>query len=311
MVKKPTNEEVEEILQRHEKERSVAVAEAEEEEVVEGDLRMRGAYKEYYKMKSVVLTLEEKNYTELIVFPSSSVVRERMGIDDEQGKMRLAEGQINDWHKMCGHSALIYKYLVGPKIRRKNINILNDRDMNHRAKGGVVSINGMDRFIAAMKTGGFEKYKIDSLGVYDFDLGMRLTNMDIRGYEGEEAADEERLNKALLAKNPKPEVYGKWREVAKILTPKLKSLKDPYRTILASEMLPEVLKIAANYRYFANGRLKAKEAQGRMLNSCELLMSGIDVMMEAMLLNKQEVAKLAMLITDLKQLIIMKIRDKV
>lgn len=298
-MKPPTKEEIEELIGKY----------TESRDVEGGNMRLKVAYKDYYKIKMVAMTLEDKNYSELILFPSASVIREKMNIPDIQGKKEKVPGQIDDWYKMCKHSALIYKYVISTKIGRKSVNIINDTDMNHRLSGGIVAINGIDRFAASMEKAGFKKPTVDSLGIYHFSLNMRFKSLDIKAYEKQERDSVERINKMLLAKNPKPEVYGKWREIAKTIPPKIKSLKEPYRTMFANELLPEIMKLSANYRYYANGSLKAKEAQGRMINGCEILMSGINMMMEANLINKQEVVKCATLVTDMKLLIVSKIRD--
>ena len=95
--------------------------------------------KEYYNGKIIALSLEEKNNSKLILFPSLA------GADDE-------------WYKMGGVSALIYKYRIGPRMGRK-VKILRDNGKRERFTHGVVSIHWLQVFAENMKGLGYLGYR--------------------------------------------------------------------------------------------------------------------------------------------------------
>lgn len=87
----------------------------------ERDKISQDKHREYYNGKMIALSLEEKNNSRLILYPSLS-------------------GTKDEWYKMGGQSALFYKYIVGPRLKKKPV-IRKDNDLRHRFKHGIVSVH--------------------------------------------------------------------------------------------------------------------------------------------------------------------------
>ena len=96
-------------------------------EMDEGDKLNDERYREYYNGKVIALALEDKNNSRLILYPSLS-------------------GTKDEWYKMGGNSALFYKYIVGPRLKKKPV-IRKDNDLRHRFKHGIVAIHWGDKFM--------------------------------------------------------------------------------------------------------------------------------------------------------------------
>lgn len=125
--------------------------------------------KHYYEVKGAVLVLEEKNNDTVYLFPSST-------------------GAKGEWYRIGGHSALFYKYFLGPRIGRKDVRIRKDTDVRMVFRHGVASVHHGDRFMYRVKELGY-KVKEDRLGMIVVELGKTFTMSEIKNM-GETARSE-------------------------------------------------------------------------------------------------------------------------
>ena len=216
-----------------------------ENEGSKADSRRR---KEYYNAKAVALKLEEKNNSKLYVFPSLG-------------------GEEGEWYKMGGHSALFYKYLVGPRMGRKP-KIRKDGDLRLRFKNGLAAVHWGNDFIEAVRKVGYDVKTIE-YGIIVVNVGKKFTVREIKDMIAQEKEDREKLAMIIMPKENMPHLYAKIRELARLLVPKVKKMHAAYRETFGNDLLVATADLFKMYFRVANGQMSKPEGGARMLEKVD------------------------------------------
>lgn len=200
--------------------------------------------KEYYDGKAVALKLEEKNNSKLYLFPSLG-------------------GEEGEWYKMGGHSALFYKYLVGPRMGRRP-KIRKDNDLRLRFKYGLAAVHWGNNFVEAAKKMGYDVRTME-YGIIVVDLGKKFTMREVKDMAMREKEDKEKLATMIMPKENMPNLYVKMRELARLLVPKVKKMHAAYRETFGNDLLVAMADLFKIYFRVANGRVNKSVAKRQLL----------------------------------------------
>lgn len=213
-------------------------------ELDEQDKVLQEKHREYYNGKVIALSLEEKNNSRLILFPSLA------GIEDE-------------WYKMGGQSALFYKYIVGPRLKKKPT-IRKDNDLKHRFKNGIVSVHWGEKFMKDVAVIGLIAKKID-YGLIIVEMEREYTVNEIKEMREQEQKDIEKVKKMIMPVKNYPDVYGLMRQMSHFLPPKIKKMDVVYREAFGKKILEALVNLHKIYFRMANGRMPESLAKEEML----------------------------------------------
>lgn len=238
--------------------------------------------KEYYNGKIIALSLEEKNNSKLILFPSLA------GMDDE-------------WYKMGGKSALFYKYFVGPRLKRKPV-IRKDSDLRHRFRKGVVSVHWGERFIQDVQALGYKVQRLD-YGIIVVQLDRVYSDKEIDEMLAKEREDGERVKRIVLPKENMPDLYGLIRELMRLLPPKIKKMDGAYRETLGNGLLYVVMDFTKVYFRMANGRMNRVEAREKMLGYMDDMAAYLTIVDEANLFDLVTRTRMGEILVDIRMTI--------
>ena len=248
----------------------------------ERDKIEKDKHREYYNGKVIALSLEEKNRSRLILYPSLS-------------------GTKDEWYKMGGQSALFYKYIVGPRLKKKPV-IRKDNDLKHRFKHGIVSVHWGEKFMNDVKTIGLDAKKID-YGIIVVEMEREYTANEILEMRKREQVDAEKVKKIIMPKKNFPDIYGLIRQLAQILPPKIKKMDGVYREAFGMGMLKDVASLTKIYFKMANGRISEELAREKMFLEIDNITAVLAIADENQLFDLVTRTKIGETLVDLKVVI--------
>ena len=248
-------------------------------EMDEGDKQNDEKYREYYNGKVIALALEDKNNSRIILFPSLS-------------------GKKDEWYKMGGQSALFYKYVLGPRLKKKPI-IRKDNDLRHRFKHGIVAVHWGDRFMKDVALLGMRAKRID-YGIIVVEMERTYTAKEIEEMRNLEKSEQDKLIKMVMPEKNYPDLYGLIRQLARLLPPKIKKMDAVYREVIGSEMLEKLIKLVEIYFQMANGRMPVQEAHGELLRQIDNMTALIVIIDENQLIDLTTRTRIGEILVDIK-----------
>ena len=248
-------------------------------EMDEGDKQNDEKYREYYNGKVIALALEDKNNSRIILFPSLS-------------------GKKDEWYKMGGQSALFYKYVLGPRLKKKPI-IRKDNDLRHRFKHGIVAVHWGDRFMKDVALLGMRAKRID-YGIIVVEMERTYTAKEIEEMRNLEKSEQDKLIKMVMPEKNYPDLYGLIRQLARLLPPKIKKMDAVYREVIGSEMLEKLIKLVEIYFQMANGRMPVQEAHEALLRQIDNMTALIVIIDENQLIDLTTRTRIGEILVDIK-----------
>lgn len=248
-------------------------------EMDEGDKLNDEKYREYYNGKVIALALEDKNNSRLILYPSLS-------------------GTKGEWYKMGGQSALFYKYIVGPRLKKKPV-IRKDNDLRHRFKYGVVAVHWGDKFIKDATAIGLSAKRID-YGIIIVELERTYAAKEIEEMRNLEKSEQDRLKKMIMPEKNYPDLYGLVRQLARILPPKIKKMDATYREVIGNVMLQILVELVEIYFQMANGGMAVDMAREEMLKQIDNMTALIVIVDENQLFDLTTRTRIGELLVDIK-----------
>lgn len=256
-------------------------------ELDEEDKQNTERYRQYYNAKVIALTLEDKNRSRLILFPSVS------GMDDE-------------WYKMGGQSALFYKYVVGPRLKKKPI-IRKDTDIRHRFKHGIVTVHWGKKFISDVATIGLKAKRID-YGIIIVEMEREYTANEIMEMHKIERESADKVKKMIMPVNNYPDMYALMRQLVQILLPKIKKMDSVYREIFGTAMLDALMKLIKTYFRMANGRMNTEVAREEMLGRVDDMTGLLAIMDEGQLLDLVTRTRVGETLVEIKMAVLRRLK---
>lgn len=251
-------------------------------ELDERDKLDKDRHRDYYNGKVIALTLEDKNNSRLILFPSLA-------------------GTTDEWYKMGGQSALFYKYVIGPRLKKKPV-IRNDNDLRHRFKHGIVSVHWGEKFIEDVATIGLVAKRID-YGIIIVDLERSYSTKEINEMRQREQTDQAKVKKMVTPKENLPDLYGLIRQLSQILPPKIKKMDGAYRETFGNTMLDSLMNLNKIYFRMANGHLSRATARDEMLCQIDDITALLAIIDENALFDLVTRTRIGETLVDLKTII--------
>ena len=248
----------------------------------ERDKISQDKHREYYNGKMIALSLEEKNNSRLILYPSLS-------------------GTKDEWYKMGGQSALFYKYIVGPRLKKKPV-IRKDNDLRHRFKHGIVSVHWGEKFMKDAATIGLAVKKID-YGLIIVEMERVYTASEIMEMHKREQEDAEKVKKMIMPARNYPDIYALIRQLSQILPVKVKKMDGAYREVFGKMMLEILTNLNKIYFRMANGRMRAEVAREEMLGQIDDMTAMLAIMDENQLFDVTTRTRIGETIVDMKMTI--------
>lgn len=248
----------------------------------ERDKISQDKHREYYNGKMIALSLEEKNNSRLILYPSLS-------------------GTKDEWYKMGGQSALFYKYIVGPRLKKKPV-IRKDNDLRHRFKHGIVSVHWGEKFMKDAATIGLTVKRID-YGLIIVEMERVYTASEIMEMHKREQEDAEKVKKMIMPARNYPDIYALIRQLSQILPVKVKKMDGAYREVFGKTMLEILTNLNKIYFRMANGRMRAEVAREEMLGQIDDMTAMLAIMDENQLFDVTTRTRIGETIVDMKMTI--------
>ena len=251
-------------------------------EMDEGDKLNDERYREYYNGKVIALALEDKNNSRLILYPSLS-------------------GAKDEWYKMGGNSALFYKYVVGPRLKKKPV-IRMDNDLRHRFKHGIVAVHWGDKFMKDVLTIGLSAKRID-YGIIVVEMGRTYTAKEIEEMRNLEKTEQDKIKKMVMPEKNYPDLYGLIRQLTRLLPPKIKKMDAVYRDVIGREMVEILIRLVEIYFQMANGRMAVDTAREDLLRQADNMTALIVIIDENQLIDLITRTRIGEILVDIKQTI--------
>ena len=251
-------------------------------EMNEGDKQNDEKYRGYYNGKTIALALEDKNNSRLILYPSLS-------------------GEKDEWYKMGGQSALFYKYIIGPRLKKKPI-IRKDNDLRHSFKHGVVAVHWGDKFMQDVTGLGLKVKRID-YGLIIVEMERTYSAKEIDEMRKSEKKEQDKLKKILLPEKNYPDLYGVIRQLAKIIPPKIKRMDKVYRDTIGNAALEVVIKLVEIYFQMSNGRMAVSLSRKEMLAQVDNMTALLVIIDENQLFDLTTRTRIGEILVDIRMTI--------
>ena len=252
--------------------------EAEEEETP-GESKKR-----YYQAKAMVLELEKKNVSQLILFESIGNVR-------------------SEWYKMGGNSALIYKYFIGPRLGKRG-KIRPDTERRCRFYDGILSVHWRDQFLAGMKELGYTDYRENvELGIIIYDLGKSWSLKELGEWRKKEREEWEKLNVILKPKRALPELYSMILKLVKLIPPRIPKLPKRQQKVMGERLMKKLTDLYTLYLKMANGRMALEKAKQEMLETVDEMSAILLIIKEDAMWGTTHCLRIGEVLADTKEIV--------
>lgn len=217
--------------------------------------------KAYLEVKRRALNYEKENYTQLVAIKSKD----------------------GDWWKLVGHSAVIYKYMVAPRLRLKP-KLMPDSDYDEISKEGVISISDIEQFEKNLKMG--KIYLVNSSAwTKVFDLGERVSEEDYQLMLHEDEMRLEMANKLIMPKERLSELNNKVKTLLNLMHSNVRKMEGVARDSFGIEMDKRVVKIRIMVLRAARGTVDIEDCLTEAFDATEDLYGYIMALMDLKLLS--------------------------
>lgn len=194
-----------------------------------GAARGRAERRRVIEVKKKIFELEQKNDRYILIFRST-----------------------NEWWKIGGNSALYYKYIVGPRIKKK-INLIKDDDHYSTFRTGVASIRDLESFEYNMMKAGLSRIKGNENAIqYEFEQPIEPST--IQSIKKHLEVRTERVNRLVETTTIVPRLHVKIREMLRDVWYYAKNhQKGLARGWICNDLLSDARKMKKIYSRLANG----------------------------------------------------------
>lgn len=225
--------------------------------------------KAYLEVKRRALNYEKDNYTQLVAIKSNN----------------------GDWWKLVGHSAVMYKYMVAPRLRLKP-KLMPDSDYDEKSEEGVISIPDIDKFEERLKVG--KIYLINSTEwTKVFDLGERVREEDYRLMVQEDEMKLKMANKLIMPEERMSELNNKAKSLLNIVHPAVRKMEGVARDVFGIEMDKRAVKAQMMILRAARGTVNVEDCLTETFDIAEDLYGYILVLMNLKLLDSKVIYNMA------------------
>ena len=230
----------------------------------------------YIEVKRRALRYEQENYTELVAIRT----------------------QNPKWWKLVGHSAIMYKYMVAPRLRLKP-KLLPDTDYNEKSKEGVVSISDINKFEEKLRLAKIFLTK-ETNWAKIFSLGERVSREDYLLMVDEDELRTEMANKLILPEVRLAELNAKVKAVINVIHPNVRKMDGAAREAFGSEMERKAVDLQLMVLRAARGTMDFEECLTRGFDIAEDLYGYTLVFLNLQLVEPKVVYRMAEAVTALE-----------
>ncbi len=238
--------------------------------------------KKYEKTKALIKNLEDKNYSNLIIFRSGA-----------------------EWYKMGGNSLLIYFFKIAPELGIKP-NIQADTDYTKIIFAeGVISFRGVKALEEKLKRLKVINSKKENADYTIFELNFRVDPAQTNFYREELTDEREKLLKTIAPKiTVKPILYSKLRHLQKRIFEIVRKMTE-YERKYNGYLLADYSRKLTKYYLMANVELMAEEDCWSKINELiiELLKIEFLFVLELKIINQNTAANIFEEIVKIKKMV--------
>ena len=220
--------------------------------------------KEYYESKAYVMSKEKDNYSKIYLFPG-------MG------------GKEDEWYMAIGHSLLMYKIVLAPRLGRKS-RVLKDTDDELVQDGGVVSAKWGEELIEGAKKLGYVAKRTE-FNVIVVELGKEYTKKEIGQMRSVVNAERNQVKTIIKPKQVYPNIIYAINELAGTLPSKVRKLHQSIRDFYGKAMTEPVVEMTKIYYQMANGRMEKRDAKNGILRETDNFVAIIHMLDESGILD--------------------------
>lgn len=230
----------------------------------------------YLEVKRRALRYEQENYTELVAIRT----------------------QNPKWWKLVGHSAIMYKYMVAPRLRLRP-KLLPDTDYNEKSNEGIISIPNINKFEERLRLAKIFLTK-ETEWVKVFSLGERVSKEDYLLMVDEDELRTEMANKLILPEVRLAELNAKTKAVVNVIHPNVRKMDGAAREAFGSEMERKAVNLQLMVLRAARGTMDFEECLTRGFDIAEDLYGYTLVFLNLKLVEPKVVYRMAEAVTALE-----------
>ena len=187
------------------------------------------------QIKEKVMAMEQENYDKLLLYRSD-----------------------NTYHKIVGHSALIYAGYVAKRIGRR-YNLRLDTDHYAKSEDGVISIVLNDELVRKFLAIGIKQdKKNEDKDIAVFKLPQAFKEKDIAQFRELLKQDERKINAVVLPKSPIPTLYVYLDDILVMVYHNAKNMPYFGKNVVGQDMMSAAVRMYECYIRYANGRIDKK-----------------------------------------------------
>ena len=205
------------------------------------------------------------------------------------------------WYKIGGNSALIYAYLLAPRLEL-DVRVRPDRDLYFKFKDGVVSVRSIKDLAEKFEKIGIKITKQDDELVV-FKLKQKLTDAEFKSICSVREQRVKQINQIVKVKVVYPSIAAKQREIAGFLRSRLHHASAPDRDLILTKMTAVALEMCADLTQVASGQIGAEVCLKSIQKKNNRFMAWGTVLMDQGIFTVEDTLRVEQLLLDANTLI--------
>ena len=243
--------------------------------------------KTYVEYKQKLMSLEEKNFSNLILLRST-----------------------RGFYKMFSHSLYFYVFDIAPKLNL-DAKVYSDGDYEAKSEAGVVSLREIEVLAKALTKLKIKRVKTsDTTGnLIVFKLPWQYTEKELEKFVEQNTYKLHKYNHVILVENSIPVLYLNLNELLKVSYENVRRLEPVARETLGNmivEMSAEMVRI---YIEFSNGRISENLGLKNIRSRLNKVKSQVKILADLKLWNARTYARIGEIIIKIQDIVDLQIKN--
>ena len=229
-------------------------------------------------IKKRIMAKEKDNFAKLYVFPSGKV-----------------------WYKMGWNSALIYKYILAPRLKIE-VHLRPDNDYGYVSDTGIISFQNLQALEARLEKVGARK-ELEYEGVLIFDLGFKTTAEELESLRKADDLKWAKVGAQLIEKELHPDLWKELRGALELAYHNFKSAPSPVREFIEYDLATTARKMTEGYIDLCNGIIEWPEYYKTSQLDIAYLKKKLRIAMELKAWEPKKVIKMVAVVHNIDKII--------
>ena len=243
--------------------------------------------KTYVEYKQKLMSLEEKNFSNLILLRST-----------------------RGFYKMFSHSLYFYVFDIAPKLNL-DAKVYSDGDYEAKSEAGVVSLRDIEALAKALTKLKIKRVKTsDTTGnLVVFKLPWQYTEKELEKFVDQNTYKLHKYNHVILVENSIPVLYLNLNELLKVSYENVRRLEPVARETLGNilvEMSAEMVRI---YIEFSNGRISEDLGLKNIRSRLNKVKSQVKILADLKLWNARTYARIGEIIIKIQDIVDLQMKN--